>query len=33
MSPPVPAMMFGSYLLGEGSDSILNAGVERRSTR
>jgi N-methylhydantoinase B len=28
MSPPVPAMVFGSYLLGEGSDSILNAGVE-----
>ena len=29
MSPPVPAMVFGSYLLGEGSDSILNAGVEK----
>ena len=29
MSPPVPAMVFGSYLLGEGSESILNAGVER----
>ncbi len=28
MSPAVPAMVFGSYLLGEGSDSILNAGVE-----
>jgi N-methylhydantoinase B len=28
MSPPVPAMVFGSYLLGEGS-SLLNAGVER----
>jgi N-methylhydantoinase B len=28
MSPPVPAMVFGSYLLDEGSDSILNAGVE-----
>ena len=29
MSPPVPAMVFGSYLLGEGSESILNDGVER----
>ena len=29
MSPPVPAMVFGSYLLGERSDSILNAGVEK----
>jgi N-methylhydantoinase B len=29
MSPPVPAMIFGSYLLGEGSQSLLNAGVER----
>jgi N-methylhydantoinase B len=28
MSPPVPAMVFGSYLLGEGF-SLLNAGVER----
>jgi N-methylhydantoinase B len=28
MSRPVPAMVFGSYLLGEGS-SLLNAGVER----
>src|SRR5215212_860979 len=28
MSPPVPAMVFGSYLLGEGS-SMMNAGVER----
>jgi N-methylhydantoinase B len=28
MSPPVPSMIFGSYLLGE-SQSILNAGVER----
>ena len=28
MSPPVPAMVFGSYLLGEGSEAILNAGVE-----
>src|SRR5262245_9775231 len=28
MSEAVPAMVFGSYLLGEGSDSILNAGVE-----
>ena len=33
MSPPVPAMVFGSYLLGEGSDSILNAGVERAHRR
>jgi N-methylhydantoinase B len=29
MSPQVPAMVFGSYLLGEGSEAILNAGVER----
>jgi N-methylhydantoinase B len=29
MSPPVPAMVFGSYLLGDGSTSLLNAGVER----
>ncbi|MGE0852097.1 MAG: hydantoinase B/oxoprolinase family protein [Hyphomicrobiaceae bacterium] len=29
MSPPVPAMIFGSYLLGEGSQSMLNAGAER----
>jgi N-methylhydantoinase B len=29
MSPPVPAMVFGSYLLGEGSTSLLNAGVVR----
>jgi N-methylhydantoinase B len=29
MSPPVPAMVFGSYLLGEGSQAILNAGVEK----
>ena len=29
MSPPVPAMVFGSYLLGESSEAILNAGVER----
>jgi N-methylhydantoinase B len=28
MSPQVPAMVFGSYLLGEGSEAILNAGVE-----
>ena len=28
MNPAVPAMVFGSYLLGE-SDAILNAGVER----
>ena len=28
MSPPVPAMIFGSYLLGS-SQSILNSGVER----
>jgi N-methylhydantoinase B len=28
MSPPVPAMIFGSYLLG-GSQTLLNAGVER----
>ncbi len=29
MSPPVPAMIFASYLVGEGSLSILNAGAER----
>src|SRR5438874_3987369 len=29
MSPQVPAMVFGSYLLGEGSEAILNAGAER----
>jgi N-methylhydantoinase B len=29
MSPPVPAMIFASYLVGEGSQSILNAGAER----
>ena len=29
MSPPVPAMVFGSYLLGEGSETLLNAGAER----
>ena len=29
MSPQVPAMVFGSYLLGEGSEAILNAGVEK----
>jgi N-methylhydantoinase B len=29
MSPQVPSMVFGSYLLGEGSEAILNAGVER----
>jgi N-methylhydantoinase B len=29
MSPPVPAMIFGSYLLGEGSECLLNAGAER----
>jgi N-methylhydantoinase B len=29
MSSAVPAMVFGSYLLDEGSDSILNAGVEK----
>src|SRR6478735_77415 len=29
MSPQVPSMVFGSYLLAEGSDSILNAGVEK----
>jgi len=28
MSPPVPAMIFGSYFLG-GSHTLLNAGVER----
>lgn len=27
MSPFVPAMVFGSYLLGDGSQSLLNAGV------
>ena len=29
MSPPVPAMVFGSYLLEEGAHAILNAGAER----
>lgn len=29
MSPQVPSMVFGSYLLGEGSEAILNAGVEK----
>jgi N-methylhydantoinase B len=29
MSPPVPAMIFASYLVGEGSQNILNAGAER----
>ena len=29
MSPPVPAMIFGSYLLADGSQSLLNAGVDR----
>jgi len=29
MSPQIPAMVFGSYLLGEGSEAILNAGVEK----
>jgi N-methylhydantoinase B len=29
MSPPVPAMVFASYLLGEDSQCLLNAGVER----
>lgn len=29
MSPQVPAMVFGSYLLGEGSEAILNGGVEK----
>lgn len=29
MSPPVPAMIFGSHLLGEDSQSLLNAGAER----
>ena len=29
MSSAVPAMVFGSYLLGEGSEAILNAGVEK----
>ena len=29
MSPPVPAMVLGSYLLGEGTTAILNAGAER----
>jgi N-methylhydantoinase B len=28
MNPSVPAMVFGSYFLGTGSPSILNAGVE-----
>ena len=29
MSPSVPAMIFASYLVGEGSQNILNAGTER----
>ena len=29
MSPSVPAMVFGSYLVGDGSQSILNAGVDQ----
>jgi N-methylhydantoinase B len=29
MSPSVPAMVFGSYLVGDTSQSILNAGVEQ----
>jgi N-methylhydantoinase B len=29
MSPQIPAMVFGSYLLGEDSEAILNAGAER----
>src|SRR5205823_1795252 len=29
MSPQVPSMVFGSYLLGERSEAILNAGVEK----
>ena len=29
MSPSVPAMVFGSYLVGDSSQSILNAGVEQ----
>jgi N-methylhydantoinase B len=29
MSPPVPAYVLGSYLLEEGSTTMLNAGVER----
>lgn len=29
MSPPVPAMVLGSYLLGEGTTAILNAGAEK----
>jgi N-methylhydantoinase B len=29
MSPPVPAMVFGSYLLEENAHAILNAGAER----
>src|SRR3954464_4023511 len=29
MSPAVPAMVLGSYVLGEGSGAMLNAGVER----
>jgi N-methylhydantoinase B len=29
MSPPVPAMVFGSYLLEEGAHAMLNAGAER----
>ena len=34
MSPPVPAMVFGSYLLGEGSESIAQRRRrDGRSTR
>ena len=29
MSPPVPAMVFASYVLEQGSQMIINAGVER----
>ena len=29
MSPPVPAMVFGSYLLEEGAHAMLNAGAEQ----
>ncbi|HJU32025.1 MAG TPA: hydantoinase B/oxoprolinase family protein [Hyphomicrobiaceae bacterium] len=29
MSPQIPAMVFGSYLLGQDSATILNAGVEK----
>ncbi|MGE0751213.1 MAG: hydantoinase B/oxoprolinase family protein [Variibacter sp.] len=27
MSPPVPAMVFGSYLLGQGTTTMMNAGA------